>query len=144
MACGHNCTTMGNMNITPQQSTRICVEIGAPAPIAVVMICALGCTPDKVGDVLLGLPNILAIAYAFAFIPSVVFAFLMEMWFGYRMQFRCGALATIGLSMTLVAGIGYVVQILLSNEATISYFVPIGALDGLVIGIVLYRNSISE
>lgn len=116
------------------------MEVAMPAPLAVVLMTIIRSTPDRLVDILLGLPIILSVAYLFAIIPSVCYAIIMEIWFHFTRHCTYSVLvtaATIGLSTVLLSGVGYIVQVLAFRELTISYLVPIGALDGMLLGILL-------
>jgi len=114
------------------------VEILAPPPLAVLLILATGATSDRLSSVLLGFPYILLAAYAYGMLPSILYAVAMEFWFENRLHARCGALATVALSALLGAVAGFVIQSVLVQELTLTYFLPIGALVGLIIGIYIF------
>ncbi len=124
---------------------RIIVEIALPPPLAVVIVLVSHPRSYRAEDILTGLPALLFAAYAFALLPCLAYAAVMELWFAKGIQDRCGPLCTAGVSSLLGTGAGYVIQLLIPGGGIV--LLPIGALDGMLVGAYLayrYRPKVPE
>jgi hypothetical protein len=111
---------------------RILVEVLAPPLLASALVLATGHNSYGVGEILIGIPVFVFAAYAFAILPCVGYALLMEFWFAKGLASRCGLVCTATMSAAFGAVSGLLIHLLIPGGAM--NLVPIGALDGLVVG----------
>ena len=120
---------------------RVILEIVAPALIGTVLLFiwkreeftrTLGLRPSV-------FVTYLAFAYAFAIIPSLVYAFVMERWLRCKPLDSVRRLGAIGLSTLLGLGAGY--AIFRASEAPVTW---LGAVVGLLLGLVLALSAEKE
>lgn len=132
------------MIFSRERSIRICVELGAPSPLAAFLIIITRSTSDSLSGILLGFPFFVMTAYAFGILPSILYAFLMEVWFEKNLHSRIGLLATVVFSAILGAGSGFSIQAVALQETGFTYFTSIGGIVGLIVGLFLFRASLSK
>lgn len=129
------------MVLSKERSFRLCVELAAPSPLAALLIVITRSTSDSLATVILGFPMFVMLAYAFGILPSILYAFLMELWFEKNLHSRCGLLATMIFSGILGAAAGYAIQIFPVQDKGFTYFITIGGIVGLIVGSFLFRYS---
>jgi hypothetical protein len=132
------------MEFSKESSFRICVALGAPSPLAAFLVIITQSTSDSLTEKLLGFPFFVFTAYAYGILPSMLYSFLMEVWFGMRLHLRFGRLATILFSALLGAGAGFLIQTVIIQEIKYGYFIPIGGIVGLIVGFFLFRYSANQ
>ena len=130
------------MFFSRERSIRICLALAAPDPLAAFCIVITRSTSDSLLDAALGFPIFVLTAYAFAILPSMLYAFLMEVWFEKNLHSRIGLLATVAFSAVLGATAGFAIQTVALQESGFTYFVSVGGIVGLIIGFFLFRVSL--
>src|ERR1035437_10206068 len=111
---------------------RIVVEVAVPPVLAAVLVVLIHPMPYRIEQILLGFPALVFAAYGFAFLPCLAYTAAMELWFLKGMHERCGSICTAGVSSLLGLAAGYLIQLLIPGGGMT--LLPIGALDGLVVG----------
>lgn len=132
------------VHYSKERSFRVCVELTVPSPLAALLIAVTRSSSDDLTTLILGFPILVLASYAFGIWPSVLYAFLMEIWFGKNLHFRLGLLATTVFSGILGAAAGFAIQIFPVQDAGFTYFITIGGIVGLIIGFFLCRYSRRE
>ncbi|MCG3150698.1 MAG: hypothetical protein PCFJNLEI_04189 [Verrucomicrobiae bacterium] len=127
------------MDISPNRCVRLCVEIGLPCPLAACVM-LLVCRPsNSLPEMLVGFPLLIAYAYAFGIVPSLLYAGLMEIWFGLKLDRRCGSVATVIFSGLLGAASGFSIQLVTTQATGGLPLVSVGGIVGLGVGVILRR-----
>jgi hypothetical protein len=121
--------------------TRVAMEIFAPAMIGTILLIAgrhaefartMGFSPQVL------LPY-LVFAYAFALLPSLLYAFVMERWLRSRPLDAMRRLGAIGLLTLLGLGSGYIIS--WASEVPVTW---IGVIVGLILGLILGLSAESR
>ena len=126
-------------------SRRILIELLAPPLLAAVALVATSYKQETLASILLGFVPLVAAAYALGFIPSVLYAGSMELWFRSGLRVRFGLLCTVLLSACLGAGAGFLSAVLGAglgfSQADRLYLLQLGAVIGLLIGFYVARQQ---
>jgi hypothetical protein len=122
---------LGSVRRNVKKPTRIAVEVLGPAFVGTVLLFILNHEEftHTSGITFRIFLYYLAFAYAFAIVPSPVYAFLMEIWLRRNVRNRLG---TVSPSSLLGAAAGC--AIMLASEAPVVW---IGTLVGLILGAIL-------
>lgn len=122
------------------KKARIALEILGPALLGTALLIAV--KHEEFAAISFS-PRVLVVylwfAYAFALLPSIGYAFIMEAWLRRRPRHVAGSLITIGLSTVLGSLSGALVQ--LASEAPVTW---IGGAVGLILGCILSVLSASK
>jgi hypothetical protein len=126
---------------------RILLELLAPPFIATIALVVTSYPSETLFGILAGFLPLLMFAYLFGIIPAVLYTIGMEFWFQLGLRVRCGLLCTVGLSVCLGAGAGFLSATLATwfgvlTEAECLYFLRVGGLIGSLIGYYVGRKQI--
>ena len=118
---------------------RVFAELLAPPFLATVWLAVASAKSETISSILAGFLPLLFFAYVFSFIPSLVYALVMEIWFQSGMHARFGSLCTIGLSSSLGGGAGFLASVIGAGVGFLSlsdcrHFLLVGTVVGLLVG----------
>lgn len=117
-------------------------EIFAPSPIGAVLILLTSRTPETFTEIVKTLPIFLLISYAFGIVPSLLYAFAIELWFRNKPHRQLNFALTALVSLLLGTLSGFFVFVLSAvftagSTSDLLRFVGIGSMVGLMIGVCL-------
>ncbi len=123
-----------------KQTQRVLIEIFMPPLLAAIIIVVGGYTSDSLTDIILGFPAFLGFSYVFGIIPSLLYAFMMEIWFRKKLHEKLGISATVLFSLLLGSLAGLSVFILSKtftqgSASDMRKFIGIGSLTGIISGL---------
>ena len=117
---------------------RITTEVFAPPALGALSLVILDCPRKGILEAIAWIPSYLVFAYLFATIPSILYAWTMELWFQRRLHHRFGSIATISFSAAVGTVVGAFLNIFLQFQLPLCLC---GGSVGALIGLYVTRNS---
>lgn len=118
---------------------RLLIEILLPAPLGAIALTISNYSTQSFAEEVKAFPIFLAVVYAFALIPSLLYALTMELWFGGNFHRRLGVVVTTIVSLLaglLAGGCIYLISLNYTKGSSVDMLrlAVIGAVVGIILG----------